>query len=468
MNKSKLNLLVVISGDEYIRNYIQSDSLSSLEKNYNCFIVCSSKVTNRKDIIKKQNFIGFYQEDDSQSKIAFEYFNILMYRNRKVSKSFSFRIKRLFDSKKIVLKSNTFLSLFKFFYKKSINYFQYLKLIIKSHIPLFWFYKKKYLRSNKVNKELEKYINQIKPKIIIFPSTAYDPIGNDIVQMGKKSNIKTIFVIDNWDNLSSKSILYEKPDYLTVWSEQCRKHAIEIQGFTSESIFVLGSARFNDYFTKRDQPLVSHFNFKYILFVGTAVKFDEIDVIRKLDNIISNNLIFNNIKIIYRPHPWRQSEEILSIECLKNIVIDPQIQKEYFDNKTSTEFQPELDYYPSLIQNAEFVIGGLTSMLIEALIFRKNCIALAHDDGKNLTSQHNILKNYVHFDGIENIEAIKICDNLENLESLMSKLLTKNNHLDFVKIDMQREYFLYKEKDKDFKDHLKEIIEKIYKTTINE
>jgi hypothetical protein len=104
-------------------------------------------------------------------------------------------------------------------------------------------------------------------------------------------------------------------------------------------------------------------------------------------------------------------------------------------------------------------------MLIEALIFRKNCIALAHDDGKNLTSQHNILKNYLHFDGIENIDAINICNDLEKLESLMFKLLNNNNHQDFVKLDMQREYFLYKEKNKDFKDHLQEII---YKITINE
>jgi hypothetical protein len=463
MNKSNLNILVVISGDEYIRNYIESDSLTSLENNYNCYIICSSKVKNIKEISNKNNFIGFYQENEEQSKNAFEYFNILMYKNRNKSKSFKFRIRRLFDVNNIKLNSKSILSIFRYIYHISKNYLNYFSLIVKSSVIIYWFYKKKYEINYKINSELEKFVSIINPQLIIFPSTAYDPIGNDIVKIGKTKNIKTLFIIDNWDNLSSKSILYEKPNFLTVWSEQCKKHAIVIQGFRNENIHILGSARFNDYFLKRDHFLKSHFKFRYILFVGTAVKFDEIDVIYRLDKIISSNKNFEGIKILYRPHPWRQSDEILSLDNLNNIIIDPQIQTEYYKKNTSTDVQPKLDYYPSLIQNSEFVIGGLTSMLIESLIFRKRYIALAHDDKKNLTSQHNILKNYIHFDGIEHIEAVNICNDLNDLESLMEMAVCKRDQEDFIKCDLQREYFLYKKQNINFRDHLLEIIDKILK-----
>ena len=59
-------------------------------------------------------------------------------------------------------------------------------------------------------------------------------------------------------------------------------------------------------------------------------------------------------KIIYRPHPWRQSNEIIKYDYLDNIIIDPQIKEAYLSLDDS--FQPDLSYYPSLIKNAEFPI----------------------------------------------------------------------------------------------------------------
>ncbi len=37
---------------------------------------------------------------------------------------------------------------------------------------------------------------------MVFPSSAYDPLGNDLVRTAKPRGIKTLFLIDNWDNLS--------------------------------------------------------------------------------------------------------------------------------------------------------------------------------------------------------------------------------------------------------------------------
>ena len=75
------------------------------------------------------------------------------------------------------------------------------------------------------------------------------------------------------------------------------------------------------------------------------------------------------MKIIYRPHPYRQDKDTIIRDRLENVKIDPRVFKAY---KTGNKnFHHNLQYYPNLIKNAKFVIRGLKSMIIEALIFRK-------------------------------------------------------------------------------------------------
>ena len=107
--------------------------------------------------------------------------------------------------------------------------------------------------------------------------------------------------------------------------------------------------------------------------------------------IEKNQHIFPGLKIVYRPHPWRQrsmfsSSRQIEPSNFKHIILDKQIEHAYQSNNTDDSFQPQLDYYPALISNAEFVTGGLTSMLIESLIFRKIFLGLIHDDNKHFTS----------------------------------------------------------------------------------
>ena len=51
---------------------------------------------------------------------------------------------------------------------------------------------------------------------------------------------------------------------------------------------------------------------------------------------------------------------------LKKTIIDKQLYKNYLKLDFKTSFQPNLKYYPALLSNAEFVLGGLTSMMIES------------------------------------------------------------------------------------------------------
>ena len=53
------------------------------------------------------------------------------------------------------------------------------------------------------------------------------------------------------------------------------------------------------------------------------------------------NYILNstkNIKLVYRPHPWRESDKFPDLSNLKNIVLDPQMEDFYKKQKNDFSF----------------------------------------------------------------------------------------------------------------------------------
>ena len=172
-----------------------------------------------------------------------------------------------------------------------------------------------------------------------------------------KLEIKSYFLIDNWDNLSSKSILINRPDFISVWGTQTANHARKIQNIPKKSIFICGTPRYESFFKKKNLKLKKIYNKKYILFLGTSLKFNEEMIVEKIDKILQkNSKFFKNCYLVYRPHPWRQSTDLINLKNLKKTIIDKQVKKNYLKLNFKTSFQPNLNYYPSLLSNSEFVV----------------------------------------------------------------------------------------------------------------
>ena len=68
------------------------------------------------------------------------------------------------------------------------------------------------------------------------------------------------------------------------------------------------------------------------------------------------------------------TKEIIDFSKYKNIELDKQLKKNYLNKKFDNSIQPNLSYYPSLIKNAELVIAGPTSMVIETAILIKTIV----------------------------------------------------------------------------------------------
>lgn len=468
MKNSKItqipNLMIVISDDLFVRNYITSDALSMLREKYNCFFLVSKKIAH-KDVFSENDNVIFYDTDKKVNKIHFRIFKLLMWRYKSKSRSFRFRIKRTNELNfKFVVKTNILMKLLKVAWRLAnfiITRVFYFTLSNKFIFPFYF----KYLKNSlPINHDLERGIISTDPSLVLFPSSAYDPDGNDVMRICSKYKISTLFLIDNWDNLSSKSLFWVKPDYIGVWGEQSAEHAIDIQGFKKRQITSIGTPRYNQYFELRDSNLPSHFEFKYILFVGTFMPLNEAKALVELNEILERHKDkFSELKILYRPHPWRAGTDSIVDMDLEHVILDPQLEDSYKNKDVSGQVQPSINYYPSLLKNSEFVIGGMTSMLIEALIFRKHFLALVYDDGSGLYSPSNVLKSCKHFKGVEDIEAINLCEEFKNLENIFLDVWSKRDEIDYENLDLKRRYYCYDDA-RPYPERLSDLCEKILKS----
>ncbi len=443
VNLRSKKILVIISSDLYVRNYLTTDVFSEIDtSNYELFFIGESSIENKHILEEKNNFLGYFGLNPKTYHNHKELLNIYAWRYRKKSSTFPFRFLILYwpSTSKYHQRNkmnNPFVKLWN--YIKALKYPLFGNAIIsKISVP---FMKSKI----KINEDLKRFIQQIEPDLVILPSSAYDPVGTDISSIGPQMGFKTLILIDNWDNLSSKSILWEKPDYLAVWGDQTKEHAIDIHGMNPERVIPIGTPRFESYFASPKKKHPSPYDFNYILFCGCSEPFDELTALKILDmEITQNKTVYGNMKVVYRPHPRRHDrlcEDYFQDHMFTHVVLDKQIRKEYY-NPTLTS-QPGLDYYPSLLFNSTLTIAPLTTMVMEALICGKEVIAIIYDDNTHFTSPHNTYKYFHHFKGVERINGLFFCDDKSGLGRLARDRIKCEHKCSRKEILSSLRYFLY-------------------------
>jgi hypothetical protein len=275
-------------------------------------------------------------------------------------------------------------------------------------------------------------LNKYRPDLIIIPSMAVDFESYEWTRASAQGKIgKILLLIDNWDNLSSKSAFVRAPDFMGVMGSQSYSFGIAFHRMSPDSISIIGTPRFEvyrKYLTNKSSILSSQTpcpaERPYILFAGCAAPFDEIRALERLSIALARleDQLPSGTVIIYRPHPWGRRKhylEMLSYKRLFNVIIDPQIEE---GNKLDGyEFQPALEYYPRLLSEALLVVCPLSTMLLEASIMRNRVVALIHEDRISLLSPNRIFANYRHFEGVEGLENITLLADLDKLETVINK-----------------------------------------------
>lgn len=405
-----MKIFLLISNNYFYNNYLTKNILQELNKLANIQIISNKELVND----KKKIVTNSIHENDLNKKIHYLIATISMYLNENKYKSFKYRIETRYSPQKI----------------QKINIKSITKFLKKftSHILFKIIASSEFISKNLIlllknflstNNQLKQLILTQKPDLVLMPTNGYFSFELDMEYTLHQLNQKYISLVDNWDNLTTKTILTYKANHYGVWGGQNRIHAKEVQGIDINDTSSIGTPRYEVYKKKHLKRL---FDFKYILFTGSSNQFDEYKILKKMNYILDNT---KNIKLVYRPHPWRESNEFPNLSNLKNIVLDPQIENFYKNKKNdfSFNFTPDLDYYPDLVGGAEFVIGGPTSMMIEAQLIKKKYIVFAHEENNQKYSPKKWLNAYNHFSELFLLKNLIIIHNLNELDQKILELI---------------------------------------------
>lgn len=465
----RCRVLFVLSDDGYVRNYLRTNALLALRRTADVDVVAESHLALIDDVTQDSGFAGTFTLDKAMAKRHQLFFEMLMWRYRGRSRTFLYRWMRIANWDLIRTSEGPLrliTSAVRWALGSATN-IRALRSPLLGNAIVFPLVAPLVHRSLTPNPGLSELMKSGNYDMVMFPSSAHEASGSDVIRLGKSLGIPTLALIDNWDNLSSKTVLWDKPTHLAVWGEQTKRQAIKIHGCDETSVHLIGTPRFDSYLApQKETPqspglaLPAH----YVLFVGSAMPFDEISALRALeDALTAAHVDPATLRIIYRPHPWQQRRRIpqdFMPEDFTYTELDPQMVGGLDTGSRSaannTGFQPDLAYYPRLLSNARVVVGPLTTMLFEAALCHRPVLAMAYSDGHHFTTSR---RYFSHFDGLERVPGFVFCDTRDTVASTLSDLLEYPD-INAEASDQVTQFFLYRD-DRTYSQRLADLVSSI-------
>lgn len=458
----KKKIFIVLSS-EYYYKYVTLKSFNNLEKKYEVFYLLNKDKFHDWKNIRLKNKL-FYKLQKKSHRNVIHFLDYLRFCNHEKSKTFKSTSEWYLPNLK------GFKQIFNSEYKGMNFIISYLKILIKKSIFLIFSSK---IFSNLVcnliyeniliEKSLSKIFKKIKPDLVIYTTHSYEP---EVIKLKKLSdiyNFKTFYIVDNWDNLTTKTYYKYKPNYIGVWGKQSKLHANQIHNFSKKDVFLIGNCRFDNYFNLK----INKFKKKktnYILFLGANIRVDEFYYLKIINNLINQNKkIFKNAKVIYRQHP--QSKNFIrnaDLKNLNNIILDESVIYEkkipYFKNN----FNLTKKNYIPLVINAKFITGCVTSVMIEGLIFNKEYLVIAFK--KKFDSYFNAkmhFTNHLHYEGIEKVSNVNITFDEGNFKKKFIKMFSQNKNKNSLTKTRKELDFFYHKDNLEYSDRIEKIVKKI-------
>lgn len=400
-----MRILVLIASDLYVRSFVTTGALDALGAQHQLIWTADQDLTNLDAVQRQAGFVGTLPSDPVREH-AYDWIRgILMTAYRRRSRAMGIRVRHMPRWNWI---------------KARLLALPGVRSVVIGLV----------LRRIGPNTDLRRLLETSSPDLVIAPFAGTGALIFDLVREGRALGIPSLLLVNGWDNLASKTTFTTLPDFIGVWGEQSVEHAVRIHGMERERVFPLGVPTFQSYFEFDRQNSTSPYPFRYVLFAGCAVPFDERTTLAVLDRVLTERGV-DDVRVIYRPHPWRQPravDDAVREEDFRHVTIDAQVRDAYLaaagrsDPVSPGEFLPALDYYPSLVGNAEFVVCPLSTMVVESAILDRRVLLLAYDDRVH-DLPPSVIAEFDHFEGIDAINGFERVSSLDDLEQCFVAML---------------------------------------------
>jgi hypothetical protein len=232
------------------------------------------------------------------------------------------------------------------------------------------------------NVELERFLKDEKPDLIIHPTVMDGLFVNDVVEYGQRHSIPVFLLMNSWDNISTLRYLHKLPTRLFVWGQQTMEHARQYFGIAEPQVVRFGAAQFDIYrvpaATSRETYLRANglpLDKAILMYAGSSKILDEYSHLLVLEAWIAENPD-KGVHVFYRPHPWgiggKNGPRILD-HPWRHVTIDPSMV-EYLERVRAGWDGVYLTDYGVMrdaLTHVDAVVSPLSTVIVEAAVMGK-------------------------------------------------------------------------------------------------
>ena len=233
--------------------------------------------------------------------------------------------------------------------------------------------------------ELDAFYREQAPDVVLI--TPLVDLGSpqiDHYMSARALGLRTVLCVGSWDHLSSKSVLREIPDLVTVWNDTQKQEAIELHNVPEERVVVTGAQCYDLWFNRRPSRGRQEFcervgldpSKPFVLYVCSSLFKNTANEALFAERWIqqvrsSSDPALRDAGILVRPHPRRLEEwQQVDLTEFKNV--------SFFGDHPVDEASKD-DYFDSLYYAAA-VVGLNTSAMLEAAVVGKPVLSIVEPD----------------------------------------------------------------------------------------
>lgn len=258
------------------------------------------------------------------------------------------------------------------------------------------------------DRALAALIDEIEPALVIVPTALSFGVCNDVMWLCAERRTGTVVLQSGWDHLSSRGVLFHRPDFVGAWGPQGARHAAGIQGLDAARAVALGAPHLDA--IQPDPAARAELRRKLgvpedrrsILVAGSLGQFDELAALRRLDDLIAGQGW--GVTLLYRPHPDRPAAAGVLAPAWRHVIVAR---------------EPEA----ALLSAADAVIAPLSTLLVEALLRSRPVLAVAFGDAPQGGAA--LAAEMAHFEPVKRSAAVIWCDDAKALADDAARLVAR-------------------------------------------
>ena len=253
---------------------------------------------------------------------------------------------------------------------------------------------------------------------LIMPCNSLDELMTDFLAHAKQIKLRTILAIDNWDNLTSKSVFVVQPDLVTVMGAKCVQYAVEIHKSDPKTVLPIGLPRFDVYrLLLQNGDTLKRSSRKRVLYAGFSLAHSEMCVVDAIADHLDNRYGPGVVEVHYRPHPLA----VPRIDDYKIKNLNVVVTEHKSLSRTGLPIMDD-EFIDALIE-ADVVVGAPTTLLLEAMLVGRPCVLDITSDKFHRTTAGNAAQRYTHMRDLLAVRDLARGETIDQLISAVNKVL---------------------------------------------